>query len=76
VAQSYIGAALKRGEDPPLVRGAGRYVDDLREPGLLHLVFVRSPFGHARIAGIDASGALALPGVVAVLSATDLGDIS
>jgi carbon-monoxide dehydrogenase large subunit len=76
VARSYIGASLKRVEDPVLVRGAGRYVDDLREPGLLHLVFVRSPHGHARIVRIDPSAALALPGVVAALSAADLGDIS
>src|SRR5438046_2525950 len=72
MAQSYIGAPLKRVEDAVLLRGGGQYVDDLREPGLLHLVFVRSPHPHARIRSIDASAALALPGVVAVLTLPDL----
>ena len=62
MAHSLIGASLKRVEDATLLRGAGRYLDDLREPGTLHLAFVRSPYPHARIRGIDASAALALPG--------------
>ena len=72
MAQSLIGASLKRVEDATLLRGAGRYLDDLREPGTLHLAFVRSPYPHARIRGIDASAALALPGVVAMLTLADL----
>ncbi len=46
-----VGAARKRVEDPRLLRGEGAYVDDLREPGMLHAVFVRSPHPHARILG-------------------------
>ncbi|MCC6173966.1 MAG: xanthine dehydrogenase family protein molybdopterin-binding subunit [Chloroflexi bacterium] len=72
MAQSYIGVPMKRVEDPLLARGAGTYVDDLHVPGALHLVFVRSPYAHARILGIDAGEARRLPGVVAVLTADDL----
>src|SRR3712207_9518488 len=71
-AQSYVGAPLKRVEDPRLLRGAGAFLDDLREPGLLHLAFVRSPYGHARIVRVDVEAARAVPGVVAVLGADDL----
>jgi len=73
MAQSLIGASLKRVEDDALLRGAGCYLDDLRVDDLLHLAFVRSPYAHARIVGVDASAALALPGVVAVLMLPDLG---
>jgi len=69
---SLIGASLKRVEDDALLRGAGRYLDDVRESGTLHLAFVRSPHPHARIRGIDASAALARPGVVAMLTLADL----
>ena len=55
-----IGDAVLRKEDRKFVTGEGRYVDDLKLPGMLHAVFVRSPFGHARIMSIDASAALAL----------------
>ena len=72
MAQSLIGASLKRVEDATLLRGAGRYLDDLREPGTLHLAFVRSVYPHARILGIDAGSALALPGVVGMLTLTDM----
>ena len=67
-----IGQAITRREDDRLLTGQGRFVDDLGEPGDLHLVFVRSPHARARIAGIDATGALAAPGVVAVLTGADL----
>lgn len=55
-----------------LVRGAGRYTDDVALPGALHAAFVRSPHAHARIGAIDASAARAVPGVVAVLAAADM----
>src|SRR2546423_1801497 len=74
VTGSYIGASMKRVEDDVLLRGAGRYLDDLREPGMLHLAFVRSPYAHARLKRIATGEALALPGVIAVLTADDLGD--
>ena len=63
-----IGESVLRKEDRKFVTGEGRYVDDLKLPGMLHAVFVRSPFGHAKINSIDASAALALPGVHAVLT--------
>ncbi|MCY4548022.1 MAG: xanthine dehydrogenase family protein molybdopterin-binding subunit [Defluviicoccus sp.] len=54
------------------MRGAGRFVDDLHLPGMLHASFVRSPYAHAGIAGIDTSAAAALPGVVAVLGHAEI----
>ena len=73
MAGSILGTAVLRVEDPDLLTGAGRYVDDLPIEGALHLAFVRSPYPHARIEGIDASAATGMPGVVAVLTAADLG---
>src|SRR5688572_7159922 len=64
--------AAGRLEDAALLRGEGRYVDDIRLPGMLHAAFVRSPHAHAAIRGIDKSAALALPGVKAVLALEDL----
>ena len=60
-----IGAQRKRVEDPKLVRGEGQYVDDMRLPGTLEVVFVRSDYAHATINSVDLSAALAVPGVVA-----------
>ena len=70
---SILGSAVKRREDPRLITGLGRYVDDLPAAGALHAVFVRSPLAHARITGVDRTAALALPGVAAVYVAADLG---
>ncbi len=72
MAHSLIGASLKRVEDATLLRGAGRFTDDLREPGQVHLAFVRSPYAHARVVRVDASAALARSGVVATLTLADL----
>src|SRR2546428_1928131 len=71
-AHPLIGQPIRRKEDPHLLRGGGRYVHDLTSPGLLHLAFVRSPYAHAAVHGIDATRARRLPGVVAVLAAADL----
>jgi carbon-monoxide dehydrogenase large subunit len=71
-----IGASIKRKEDPRLLTGRGRYVDDIRLPGMLHAVVVRSPHAHAVIRHIDAGQARALPGVVLVATAADLGTVS
>ena len=71
---SYIGQRLKRFEDPKLLTGRGSYVDDMTLPGMLHVVFVRSPHPHARIESIDATAARRLSGVVAVITAQDIGD--
>ncbi len=69
-----IGAEVKRREDPRLIRGAGSYVGDLAFPGMLHVSLVRCPYAHAAVGAIDATEALALPGVVAVVSGRDLID--
>jgi aerobic carbon-monoxide dehydrogenase large subunit len=71
-AERYTGASIKRSEDPRILTGAGRYVDDIKLPGMLHAAFVRSPLPHARVISVDASAARALPGVVAVLTGADL----
>ncbi|MBJ7333577.1 MAG: xanthine dehydrogenase family protein molybdopterin-binding subunit, partial [Thermoleophilia bacterium] len=67
-----VGEAVLRKEDRKFVTGEGRYVDDLKLPGMLHAAFVRSSFGHAKINSIDASAALAMPGVHAVLTNSTL----
>jgi len=69
-----IGQGVPRSEDPRFLTGRGRYVDDLDHAGQLHAWFVRSPHAHARVAGIDAAAARAVPGVVAVVTAADLAE--
>jgi carbon-monoxide dehydrogenase large subunit len=71
----YTGARVKRVEDPRLLRGRGRFVDDLARPGMLALAFVRSPHAHAAVRAVDATAARATPGVVAVLTAADLAGV-
>ena len=66
------GNTVRRIEDPTLVAGKGQFTDDLNRPGQTHLVFVRSPYAHARIESVDVSGALGLPGVLAAYSGADL----
>jgi carbon-monoxide dehydrogenase large subunit len=68
-----LGDAVRRVEDPAMVTGSARYTDDLAIPGALHAVFVRSVVAHARITGLDTGQAAGMPGVVAVLTADDLG---
>jgi carbon-monoxide dehydrogenase large subunit len=72
VAPRYAGTRVQRVEDGRLLTGHGSFVDDISRPGMLHACFVRSPFARARINSIDASAALALPGVHAVFTAADL----
>ena len=71
-----VGASPKRKEDGRFVTGHGRYLDDVRVPGVLHLVVVRSPHAHARIRGIDAAAARGTAGVVAVLTLADLPELA
>ena len=70
---SALGGAVRRREDPRLVTGAGQYTDDVRRPGSLHAVFVRSTLAHARLRNVDISEAAAMPGVVGVFLSRDLG---
>jgi carbon-monoxide dehydrogenase large subunit len=66
------GQAVRRIEDEGLLAGRGRYTDDVRPDGMLHVFFLRSPYPHARIVAIDTSAAAAMAGVVRVLSGADL----
>ncbi len=67
-AMGGIGVSLARKEDARFIHGQGHYVDDVVLPGMLHMVIVRSPYAHARIKGIDSSAAMAIPGVIAVVT--------
>jgi carbon-monoxide dehydrogenase large subunit len=69
-----MGARVLRKEDARLLTGEARFVDDLSIPGALWLGMVRSPFAHARIGNVDASAALAVPGVSHVFTGADLRD--
>jgi carbon-monoxide dehydrogenase large subunit len=68
----YIGTSFKRIEDIPLIRGRGRFIDDLKFPDMLHAAFVRSPHAHALIRDIDPGAAACAPGVHAVLTLADV----
>ena len=69
-----LGTSTKRNEDPRLLTGRAMFIDDLNLPRMAHVAFVRSPHAHARLGAIDVSRARELPGVIAVVSADDLGD--
>ncbi|WP_026962960.1 aerobic carbon-monoxide dehydrogenase large subunit [Alicyclobacillus herbarius] len=71
-----MGKPISRKEDPRLIRGKGRYVDDVMLPNMLYLCIVRSPYAHARIRRIDTSAALAAPGVKLVLTGEDLAEMN
>src|SRR5579871_2205220 len=66
-----VGQSVPREEDPYLVRGAGRYVDDAAQAGTLRAYVLRSPHAHARIRAIDAKAAKSMPGVALVLAGDD-----
>jgi aerobic carbon-monoxide dehydrogenase large subunit len=66
------GKAVRRLEDPPLIKGTGTYTDDVDAPGALHAAFVRSEVAHGRILGIDTDAAARAPGVAGVYTAADL----
>src|SRR6266536_1771773 len=68
-----FGQPVRRVEDPAMLRGAARFLDDLPAGEALHLAVVRSTVAHGRVDTLDAGEALALPGVVAVATAADLG---
>src|SRR6202795_4814590 len=68
----YFGASVRRKEDPRYLRGDGRYVDDIKLPGMLHAAFVRSPHGHAKVLSVKTEAARRLPGVAPVFAFADL----
>jgi carbon-monoxide dehydrogenase large subunit len=73
-AKRWVGGGVLRKEDPELLTGQGRFVDDIALPGMLWLSFVRSPVAHANLARVDVSAAKSMPGVVAVFTGQDLAD--
>ena len=73
--EPHVGRALRRKEDPRLITGRARYVDDIPLPDTAWAAFVRSPEAHARIVSIDASAAKAREGVVAVFTGPDMADL-
>ena len=72
-ANRYIGSPIERLEDPRFLRGTGTCVGDLSPPGLLYAAILRSPHAHGRIRSIDATAALAVTGVHAVITAAEMG---
>jgi carbon-monoxide dehydrogenase large subunit len=69
---SVLGGAIRRREDPALIRGRGRYVDDIKLANAAHVAFVRSPYAHARVNSIDTAEAEKMPGVAAVYTIDDV----
>jgi len=74
LSNALIGSPIERIEDLRFLTGRGQYVGDLAVEGALHAVILRSPFAHGRIRGINTSAARALPGVVTVITAADIGE--
>src|SRR5512137_2574565 len=72
MAKFGLSQSVRRVEDPRLLKGEGRYTDDIAMPGQAHGVVLRSPHAHARIAALDTAAAKAMPGVLAVLTGADL----
>lgn len=70
-----VGKPVARPNVRRLIHGRGRYTDDISVPNMLHVAFVRSPYGHARINGIDASMAESAPGVVRVITGAEIAEI-
>src|SRR5262245_41083934 len=73
--ETMFGKAMKRREYPRMITGRGQYVDDLRFPGMQSVVFVRSPYAHAKITKIDTSAAEKHPGVMKVYTGKDFGQV-
>jgi carbon-monoxide dehydrogenase large subunit len=67
-----LGAPIKRVEDPRFITGAGRYLDDIKLPGMTYMSILRSPYAHANIRSIDTASAAAMPGVLAVFTGEDI----
>lgn len=74
VMSKMVGARVRRKEDPRLITGSSTYVDDVQLPGILHAAFVRSPYPHGILNGVDTAAAEAAPGVIAVITASNLHD--
>src|SRR5512133_1611237 len=75
MATKTIGASIKRKEDPRLITGEAKYLDDVQLTGMVYAAILRSPYAHARIKSIDTNKALKNPGVVAVFTGEDFKDL-
>lgn len=72
ITEQIFGTEVERKEDPELITGDARYIDDIQEPEMVHISILRSQYGHAKINGIDTSAAEEVDGVVDVLTAEDV----
>jgi len=72
MAVDVLGTSVKRTEDPRFITGKGRYLDDIKLQGMVHMAVLRSPYAHAKIKSIDTSAAKSQPGVVAVIVGGDI----
>jgi carbon-monoxide dehydrogenase large subunit len=76
MATNYVGTSIKRREDPRLITGEAKYLDDIQLQGMVHAAVLRSPHAHARIRSIDTAQAAALPGVVGVFTGADFKSLN
>ncbi|MDP9263086.1 MAG: xanthine dehydrogenase family protein molybdopterin-binding subunit [Acidobacteriota bacterium] len=74
-ALPWVGRSLTRKEEPRLVRGQGKFIDDFKLPGMVYLKLVRSPYGHARIAKVNVDAAEAHPGVLCTLTGAEVAKL-
>src|SRR6202000_1412877 len=72
---SYIGKSVPRPNLERLLQGRGLYVSDMELPRMAHVVFVRSPYAHAKIVSIDTQAAKKKPGVIAVVTGAELAEV-
>jgi aerobic carbon-monoxide dehydrogenase large subunit len=72
----FVGKSIKRREDPRLITGEAKYIDDIRLPGLAYAAILRSPYAHARIKSINLDAAKAVPGVIAAFTGKDFADLN
>jgi len=72
MATDVLGTPVKRTEDPKFITGKGRYLDDIKLQGMVHMSILRSPYAHANIKSIDTSAAKTMPGVIAVFVGADI----
>src|SRR5918993_4471945 len=73
--EKYVGASVQRLEDPPLIRGQGRFAADVSFPHQLYMRIVRSPYAHARILNIDTAAARRASGVHTIWTSADIADV-
>src|SRR5437899_2247920 len=66
-----VGTSIKRREDPRLITGEAKYIDDIQLPGMVHVAILRSPHAHAKIKSINTKKAAALPSVIGVFTGED-----